>query len=106
MIRMIIIYMSGQQSTKRSYSYRISLISPPRTNIFSQSNYVRSKRGRELIKGAPYLFISAVSICYGACAFNFNCKTDIYQGNTVVFFPTDTGRMIEFSLRFSRYRIP
>ena len=35
MIRMIIIYMSGQQSTERSYSYRISLISPARGLIFS-----------------------------------------------------------------------
>ena len=33
--------------------YRITLISP---RADSQSNYARSNRGRELIKGAPYYF--------------------------------------------------
>ena len=53
------------------YIYRISLIS---LHADSQSNYARSNRGRELIKARP--IISAVSIHYGACMFNFNYKTE------------------------------
>ena len=48
--------------TDNYMAYRISLISPRETNIFSQSNYARSNRGRELIKGAPYYFSHNVSI--------------------------------------------
>ena len=47
-------------------TYCISLISP---HADSQSNYARSNRGREVIKGAPYYF-SHVYLLWSMRVFN------------------------------------